>query len=352
VSGGVTGPGAELARRYHDEVVAPLLARHLPAVPYAAGRLGAGSDVLGLDDATSRDHDWGLRLTLLVAAGDEGPVDALLERELPAAVDGLPTRFALTWDPVVRHRVEVTTLEAFTTARLGVDATRDLDLTAWLSLTGQAVLEVVAGPVFADADGRLAAVRRRLAWYPDDLALHLVAVDWARFDEELPFVGRTGERGDDLGSRTIAARLAGVLVHLGFLLERRWPPYPKWRGTVFAGLPSAGAAVEHLDGALRADRWQDREAALCAAADVLLDVQRRAGQPSPPDGEAVQPFHDRPFRAVRPEVGRRLLDAVRDPDVRALPRAVGSVEQWSDSVALLTDPGLRRAVSAPTARPR
>jgi hypothetical protein len=58
--------GAGLARLFHADVVAPLLARELPRLRYAAGRLGSGSDVLGLDDPMSRDHDWGCRLTLLV----------------------------------------------------------------------------------------------------------------------------------------------------------------------------------------------------------------------------------------------------------------------------------------------
>ncbi len=338
----MVGSGAEVSRGYHDRVVAPLLARHAPGLVHAAGRLGPGSDVLGLDDATSRDHDWGLRLTLLVDESQVGPLDELLERELPPSHDGLPTRFALTDDPVVRHRVDVTTVEAFTCARLGVDATRDLTVADWLSLTGQAVLEVVAGPVFTDVDGRLGDVRRRLTWYPVDVWLHVAAVDWARVAQELPFVGRTGSRGDDLGSRLLTARLAGVLVHLAFVLERRWPPYAKWRGTAFAALPSGAAVGEHLDRALRADRWQDREAGLCAAADLLLDVQRRAGLPVPAGGGAVEPFHDRPFRGVRAEVVEHLLDAVRDPVVRGLPPELGSAEQWSDNVALLTGPVARR----------
>jgi len=63
-------PGAELSRGFHAEIVAPILAGSLPGLRYAAGRLGTGSDVLGLDDAVSRDHDWGCRLTLLVDATD------------------------------------------------------------------------------------------------------------------------------------------------------------------------------------------------------------------------------------------------------------------------------------------
>ena len=89
-------PGRELARQFHADVVAPLLAESMPRLRYAAGRLGSGFDVLGLDDAMSRDHDWGCRLTLLVNAPDRDAVpqiSGLLEEKLPGSYRGLPVRF-------------------------------------------------------------------------------------------------------------------------------------------------------------------------------------------------------------------------------------------------------------------
>src|SRR5439155_25836282 len=63
-------PGTELAGAFYREVIAPLIGAQLPRRAYPAGRVGPGSDVLGLDDARSRDHDWGLRLSLLVDEAD------------------------------------------------------------------------------------------------------------------------------------------------------------------------------------------------------------------------------------------------------------------------------------------
>jgi len=85
-------PGAELARRFFTEVVEPLLSQALPGLGYAAARLGSGSDVLGLDDAMSRDHDWGCRLTLLVDedARDWVPrISRMLEGEAAGTVRGV-----------------------------------------------------------------------------------------------------------------------------------------------------------------------------------------------------------------------------------------------------------------------
>ena len=156
--------GAELARHYYEQVVRPVLRERWPDLPHAAARLGSGSDVLGLDDATSRDHDWGLRLNLVVPAELVGAVDALLSDELPETWAGRPTRFPTTWDPVVRHRVQVETAGELARSRLGLDPARGLGVADWLSLTGQAVLEVTSGELFVDATGELTAIRRLLEW--------------------------------------------------------------------------------------------------------------------------------------------------------------------------------------------
>lgn len=338
---GIELTGIELARAYYDDVVRPLLDAWRPGLPHAAARLGSGSDVLGLDDTTSRDHDWGLRLTLLVDADDVAAVDAHLAGALPATYRGLPTRFATTWHPDVGHRVEVATPGELARSRLGVDATKALEASEWFALTGQSVLEVTAGAVFADGPGELTRLRERLRWYPDDVWLQVLAAEWERLGQELPFVGRTGARGDDLGSRVLAARLAGSLMRLGLLLERRWPPYPKWLGTAFSATPSGGAAGGHLARALAAATWQERDGALAAACDAVLERQREVGLPAP-EGAAAGPFFDRPFHGVRDEVAHALREAAGG--VAADGASSRAVEQWVDGVDVLMDPerGSRR----------
>ncbi|HLK02585.1 MAG TPA: hypothetical protein VKU39_22115, partial [Streptosporangiaceae bacterium] len=144
--------GVELARGFYEDVVAPLLGERMPGLRYAAGRLGHGSDVLGLDDTTSRDHDWGCRLTLLVDSGGRPAVPAiadLMETSLPASYQGYPVRFAGSGQSTSRHWVDIATVGDFAEGLLGVDAVGGLTAADWLSLTGQSILEIVAGPVFA-----------------------------------------------------------------------------------------------------------------------------------------------------------------------------------------------------------
>jgi hypothetical protein len=343
-------PGAELARRFFTDVVEPLLSRVVPGLGYAAARLGSGSDVLGLDDGMSRDHDWGCRLTLLVDedARDQVPlIVRILEEGLPERFGEFPVRFPLTWDPSVSHRVEVATVADFAASRLGADPTRGLSALDWLTVTGQSVLEVTAGPVFIDRTRTLAAVRTLLAWYPPDVERYVLAAGWQRLCQLFPLVGRTAESGDELGSRLLSARLAEDLLWLAFALSRRWAPYAKWRGTVFRSLPIAASLASLLDAAAAASSWRERENALAAACEVLLDLQRERGHPAP--ASAVIPFFGRPYRTVDQAVPQRLLADITDPDVVRLPPLVGAIEQWVDSTDVLSSPG-RRAAVQPTYR--
>ncbi|GGF01722.1 DUF4037 domain-containing protein [Mycetocola zhadangensis] len=336
----MTLSGIDLAHGYYTDVIAPLLAERWPGLPHAAARLGRGSDVLGLDDEMSRDHDWGLRLTLLVRTDAVSAVREHLTARLPTEYAGHPTRFATTWHPLVTHQVEVDSPGNFAFSRLGVDATRPLTDVEWLSLTGQALLEVTAGPVFTDTSGELTAIRDRLRWYPDDLWRYVLAADWARIGQEFPFIGRTGSRGDDIGSCILTARIAQAAMRLGFLLERQWPPYSKWLGTLFSRLPRAGEAMPALHRASSADTWQEREAALAEALTLLHDLQRPLGLPGV--DEVFSSFYDRPFLGLG-GVPEALRDSITDPAVRALPVGIGSIEQLSDNVNVLTSPAMRLA---------
>lgn len=334
--------GIELARAYYEDVVGPIVTGRFPQLAYAAARLGSGSDALGLDDEMSRDHDWGLRVNLLVDQASVDDVRRHLEAVLPPDYAGWPTRFATTWDPAVVMRVQVDAPVDFLRSRLGIDPTSGLSTVEWLSLTGQAVLEVTTGEVFADTEGVLTTARERLRWYPDDLWRYVIAADWARLAQELPVASRAGQRGDDLGSRVVMGRLVSAAIHLAFLLERRWPPYAKWLGTVFQSLACSAAVARPLEMAMAGATWQEREAGLAHATDLLLERQRALGLPTA--SSAVQRFYDRPLRGVRTQVAQRLLDSVEDQDVRDLPAGVGSVEQWVDNVDVLVDHERRLAL--------
>jgi hypothetical protein len=240
------------------------------------------------------------------------------------------------------HRAEVATVGNFAAGRLGVDPTGGLSVPDWLILTGQSVLEVIAGPVFTDQLRELAPARELLTWYPADVERYVIASGWQKICQEMPMVGRIAGRGDELGSRLLSARLAGDLTWLAFALSRRWPPYAKWRGILFQALPVAADLAGPLSAAVTAPGWREREEGLAGACEVLLSLQRERGLPGPAAG--VTAFWDRPYRTVDEAVPQALLAGITDPPVARLPPGIGSIEQWAGNVDLLAHPERRRAL--------
>ncbi len=182
-------------------------------------------------------------------------------------------------------------------------------------------------------------------WYPRDVWLWLLAAQWRRLDQEEPFVGRTAEVGDELGSRVLAARLARDVMRLCFLLERRYAPYPKWFGTAFLELDAAQEVQPALERAIAATDFPSREEALVDAYEAVARRHNALGLT-----EEIEPtvrlFHARPFRVIG---SGRFADAclaqVEDEWLRSLP-LVGAIDQWSDSTDVLSDPALARRLGS------
>jgi hypothetical protein len=316
--------GIELARRFYERDVAPALA----GVPHAAALLGAGSEVLGFDDAVSTDHDFGPRVQIFLA--DPGSF----------AAEGVHTA----------------TVASFFAARLGVDPGLGLGVADWLLTPTQILASLTGGAVFHDPDGQLGRYRRALRWYPGDVWRYALAAGWLKVSQEEPFLARTGATGDDLGSRLLAARLARELVRLAFLVQRRWAPYAKWLGRGFTRLPLAARLAPLLSAAVHAQHWRAREDAIVRAAGVVAVATNELGLCPPVDPEPRR-FHDRDIRVLGGERFTVALTAgITDPQLRALLARVGSrdgvgrlpgtVDQAVDSTDVLTDPARFRRAGA------
>lgn len=325
-------PGLELARGFYEEAVAPLVGD----VPHSAARLGWGSDVLGFDTPRSTDHGWGPRLQLFVEPAVVPSLDARLDAELPERYRGWPVRFGWDSTPVMKH-VEVVDLGDWLRARLGFDPREGVSHRDWLAAPQQLLLEVTAGDVFHDGLEEVDTVREHLRWYPDQVWLWLIACQWRRIDQEEPFVGRTAEVKDELGSRVLAARLVRDLIRLAFLLERRYAPYSKWLGTAFRRLDAYEAVGPALAAALVAGDYPLREAALVEAVEELARRHNALGITVEVD-PSVRFFHSRPYRVLG---SGRFVDAclerLDDPWLRSRP-LIGGIDQFADSTDVLDYP--------------
>jgi len=346
-------PGLQLAREFCAAVVRPLLEEHFPQVPYAAALLGPGSEVVGFDSQRSVDHDWGPRVLVFLTdseAGQAEAVTAMLARRLPESFRGYPVAFPVTREPggTARHRVEVTGLGAWLAGRLGFDPRHEVTLLDWLATPAQRLAEFTAGDVFHDGPGELTRARARLAWYPHDVWLYVLACQWQRVGQEEAFPGRCAEVGDDLGSVIVTARLARDLMRLCLLMHGRYPPYSKWLGTAFAQLPgTAGELGASLAAAISAADWRTREQHLCQAYETVAALHNEL-EFTPPLDTQVRRFYERPYQvldAARFTVALR--EAITDPRIRHLP-LTGAIDQFTDSTDAIGRLGFLRACAGAT----
>lgn len=352
-------PGLELSRQLYQSAVGPLLAREIPRLPYSAALIGYGSDVIGMDTAMSRDHMWGPRMILFLPedgyAQNAALINSILRKGLPREIAGYPTSFGppdaegvrlpvMSGSGPVDHLIDLTTIPRFFDRELGSGRWQRPSLAHWLTFSEHRLLTLTTGAVFHDDLG-LETVRQTLAYYPRDAWLYLIASTWNAIGQEEPFVGRTGVVGDDLGSRLVAARLARACMYLGFLYARRYAPYSKWFGAAFARLELAPRLKPHLERALAAADWQQREAALCGAYETLAEALNHL-EIAPAVETRCSAFHNRPFRVIHGEqIAATVRARIEDPALRAT-RLYGSVNLFSPSTDLLEDTPALEKLSA------
>jgi hypothetical protein len=261
-------------------------------------------------------------------------------------------RFPLTWDSSLCQNAEVATVAAFAASRLGVDPVPGLPVPDWLILTGQSALEVIAGPVFTDQTAELAPVRAAPRWYPREVERYVLAGGWQRLCQQMPMVGRTAGRGDELGSKLLSAQLAEDLRWPAIALACRWPPYAKRRAMAFRALPVAAHLAGPLTAAAVAPDWRDRENGLADAGEALLSallgVQRARGLPAP--ARAVSSFWDRHCRTVDQAVPEALLADITDPNVTRLPPGSGRSSSGPTTLTSLPTPRAGVPCDPPTRR--
>ena len=344
-------PGLELSRRFYEQAVRPILAEHTPEMAYTAALIGPGSEVLGFDTPQSTDHDWGPRLQIYLERHDEaliGRLDALLHDKLPQTFLGYPCFYTRNEDGTASptgegsgrpfHRVQFYTVRGYIQGQLNWDVETELRAVDWLAMPEQVLRSITGGAVYHDGLGQLEAVRAQLATYPHDLWLYLLANQWARIGQEEAFMGRCGQVGDDLGSRLVAARLVRDLMRLSFLMERQYAPYIKWFGTAFQQLDCAPDLAPVLHQVLQAETWQQREAHLTTAYEHVARKHNALGLTAPLD-PAVSRFYGRPFLVLHAERFAEALHAeIADPEVCALPKNLGGIDQFVDSTDVLSWP--------------
>ena len=355
-------PGLELSQAFYWEAVRPILEAHFPGLLHSAALLGYGSDVIGLDTPISRDHMWGPRLILFLAPDNfsvlQPLVNEALRQNLPVRFRGYSTNFGIP-DPAdngvrpvqeiergpVEHMVAIHTIAGFWQKELGADPYLSLAAVDWLTFQEHSLLSVTRGQVYYDGLG-LEDVRKRFAYYPHDVWLYLLAAQWSLIGQEEAFVGRTSSVGDELGSRLIAGRQVERLMRLGFLMEKRYPPYSKWFGSAFRQLDCWAAMGPLLENTIGAGNYAEREEWLARAYTLAVEIHNTLGITPPLETRTRtysgwhllrqgvtsvalnDPRNTRPHQVIfAGRIAEAINTTIHDPEVLALIPNAGSVSQ-------------------------
>ena len=161
--------GLDLCESFFLEVAKPILGEDFPDLPYSAGLLGYGSDVLGYDDETSTDHMWGPRFYLFLREQDIGLRADLLDcfaRKFPYEYKGFSVNFSEP-DPndngvrvaekITEGRVSplvfIHTIEDYLETYLGTSDIDQITGLDWLAFSEHRLLALTAGRIFVDSLG-------------------------------------------------------------------------------------------------------------------------------------------------------------------------------------------------------
>ncbi|MGN0436346.1 MAG: DUF4037 domain-containing protein, partial [Wujia sp.] len=241
----------DVCQAYYEKYGKPMI--HEKFAEYedkiAVGICGEGSECLGVEDEISLDHDCGPGFALWVT---DRVYDEIGEK-LQMAYEGLPKIFAgyiRTDTAMGSGRCGVCRIDDFYKRVLGGENIPDR-VEDWYKLEEAALAMAVNGMVFTDNEGIFSAKREKLmTYYP-----HKIWIE--KLSRELMYAAQTGQynygramaRGDYVTSSLALAEYMKSIMHVVFLLNKRYCPYYKWQHTLVKGLailPEIGYILEAI----------------------------------------------------------------------------------------------------------
>ena len=233
--------GLELARAFFEECGRPMLEEQFPELlPYlAAGLCGSGSECLGYDDETSRDHDFEPGFCLFL------PGEDVVSRRSAFLLERAYAKLPGTFMGVQRQKVL-----AVGGARLGVLRTADffrdrtgtengsLDLYQWLAVPEQSLLEATNGELYFDNYGEVTRIREALSRFPEDIRRKRLAGELLLAAQSGQYnYSRCLKHGETGAAQMALFEFVKSAVHVVFLLNGRYQPYYKWAFRALRELP-------------------------------------------------------------------------------------------------------------------
>jgi len=307
----------------------------------AVALIGEGSDVLGCDDAFSRDHHCYPRFIVFVDDSMSSEERGMLRRTLRGAIPAT-YRNVILEDP--DSTFTITTVSTFAQRYLGLSLAPPLGDREWLRVPQQRLLEFTRGEVFHDPVGELTRWRSAMAWYPLDVWLFCLGYAWTALGQDGCALGRIGARGYAISMHIAWCRFAEQALRLSLLLARRYcPASVKWMHRELAASGHHGVELETslASGFAAADfrektQWVEASyrTLYCQTTEVVSDIGGERHVRLPPMERDYHFLGEIPLN--HKAVGRAFRDAVCG-ELRHMV-VDGAPDQWVTNRELIRDP--------------
>ncbi|WP_339008324.1 DUF4037 domain-containing protein [Fusobacterium animalis] len=241
--------GLELSKRYFYDIVLPEFEKKLNDIfsLCAFGLVGEGSECYGYDDELSKDHDFGPSVCIWLRKDDylkyKYRINKVLET-LPKTYLGFQELKESEWG---YNRRGLLNIEDFYFKFIG-SVNPPQTINDWQKIPETALATVINGEVFLDNLGEFTKIREQLLnYYPEPIRQNKIATRLMNISQHGQYnYVRCLRRNDLVAANQCLYLLVDEVIHLVFLLNRRYKIFYKWANRALLDLKILGNEIHKL----------------------------------------------------------------------------------------------------------
>ena len=241
--------GLELSKRYFYDIVLPEFEKHLSDIlPLCAfGLVGEGSECYGYDDKISQDHDFGPSVCIWLRKDDysknKDRINKVL-KTLPKTYLGFQELKESEWGSDRRGLLNI---EDFFFKFLG-SSNSPKTIAEWQKIPETALATVTNGEVFIDNLGEFTEIREQLLnYYPEPIRQNKIATRLMNISQHGQYnYIRCLKRNDLVAANQCLYLFVDEVIHLVFLLNRKYKIFYKWANRALLDLKIIGRDINKL----------------------------------------------------------------------------------------------------------
>ena len=241
--------GLELSKRYFYDIVLPEFEKSLKDIlPLCAfGLVGEGSECYGYDDELSQDHDFGPSVCIWLRKDDylkyKDRINEILEI-LPKTYLDFQELKESEWG---YNRRGLLNIEDFYFKFIG-SANPPQTINDWKKIPETALATVTNGEVFLDNLGEFTKIRKQLLnYYPEPIRQNKITTRLMNISQHGQYnYARCLRRNDLVAANQCLYLFVDEVIHLVFLLNRRYKIFYKWANRALLDLKILGSEIHKL----------------------------------------------------------------------------------------------------------